>query len=115
MNPMGNSTQSPFQGRRPFSQRGSLIGPLILIGIGLAFLISNLAPDLPVWQVAADYWPFLLIGWGAIRAVEIVAAHTQGKPLPLFGISGGEWTLAIFLTIFALAGLCRSVTCRAAA
>jgi DUF4097 and DUF4098 domain-containing protein YvlB len=94
-----NPTGSPFQGR-PFGHRGSLIGPLILIGIGLAFLISNLAPNLPVWQFAADYWPFLLIGWGAIRAVEIVAAHAQGKPLPLFGISGGEWTLAIFLTIF---------------
>jgi DUF4097 and DUF4098 domain-containing protein YvlB len=100
MNPTGTPTGNPYQRRRPFGHRGSLIGPLILILIGAAFLISNLAPDLPVWQMAADYWPFLLIGWGALRAVEIVFAHTQGRPLPMFGISGGEWMLAIFLTAF---------------
>jgi len=96
MNPTGN----PYQGSRPFRHRASLIGPLILILIGCAFLVSNLLPNLPVWQFAADYWPFLLVGWGAIRSVEILIAYSQGRPLPHFGISGGEWMLVIFLTVF---------------
>ena len=85
---------------RPFAHRASLIGPLILILIGCAFLVSNFVPDLPVWQFAADYWPFLLIAWGAIRAVEILFRYSQGRPIPLFGISGGEWALAVFLIVF---------------
>ena len=99
MNPTGNP--NPFQARhRPFGYRPSLIGPLILILIGCAFLVSNLMPNLPVWQFAADYWPFLLIGWGAIRVIEILFFYSQGRPLPMFGISGGEWALAIFLIVF---------------
>ena len=96
---MNPSNPNPFLGR-PFSPRRSLIGPVILILIGCVFLISNMKPDLPVWQYAADYWPFLLIGWGAIRAVEVLVVHFQGRPLPRFGVTGGEWMLVIFLSIF---------------
>ena len=79
--------------------RGSIIGPVILILIGGLFLANNIRPDLPALQVVADWWPFLLIAWGLIRFIEIVVWNTQGKPLPSAGISGGEWFLAIVITL----------------
>ena len=80
-------------------RRGSLIGPILLILIGLLFLINNIRPDLPVLQIIGDYWPYLLIGWGALRLIEITYWHLSGKPIPVNGISGGEWGLVIFLCI----------------
>jgi hypothetical protein len=81
-------------------RRGSLIGPVILILIGTIFLVNNMMPELPVWQFVADYWPFLLIAWGVIRAIEVLFLYFTERPLPRSGISGGEWALAVFLTIF---------------
>ncbi|MBX9602665.1 MAG: DUF4097 family beta strand repeat-containing protein [Bryobacteraceae bacterium] len=80
-------------------KRTSVVAPLILILLGALFLIRNLNPDLPLLSYLARYWPFLLIGWGVLRLVEILTWSTQGKPLPERGISGGEWTLVVFLTI----------------
>ena len=77
----------------------SFAGPILLIGIGAFFLLNNLRPDLPILSMLSTYWPFVLIGWGLFRLAEILNWHTQGRPLPRFGISGGEWTLAIVLTV----------------
>ncbi len=74
-------------------RRGSVIGPLILIGLGVLFLFRNLWPDIPVVDLISRYWPFLLIVWGGIRLVEISIGAMSGKPLPRNGISGGEWAL----------------------
>lgn len=79
--------------------RGSIIGPVILILIGGLFLVNNIRPDLPALQIVADWWPFLLVAWGLIRFAEIIVWNSQGKPLPAAGISGGEWFLAIIITI----------------
>lgn len=78
-------------------RRGSVIGPVLLIVIGVVFLIHNLNPEFPILRLAGDYWPWLLIGWGAVRLAEITIWHFGGKPLPLRGISGGEWALIVFL------------------
>ncbi|MEP7364106.1 MAG: DUF4097 family beta strand repeat-containing protein [Acidobacteriota bacterium] len=80
--------------------RGSIIGPIILILVGGLFLANNVRPDLPALQIVADWWPFLLIAWGLIRFAEILVWNSQGKPLPAAGISGGEWFLAIVVTLF---------------
>jgi hypothetical protein len=80
-------------------RRGSLIGPLILILIGVVFLLKNIRPDLPLFDMVMTYWPFLLIGWGVIRLVEILVLHFQDKPLPSAGISGGEWAVIIILSV----------------
>lgn len=80
-------------------RRGSIIGPLILIGIGVLFLLRNVWPDIPVLQYLARYWPFLLIAWGVIRLVEILVLAVQSKPLPSEGISGGEWVLVILICL----------------
>ena len=80
-------------------RRGSLVGPLILIAIGVLFLARNLYPNLPVLDVLAEYWPFLLIGWGVLRLVEVVYWAATSRPLPVNGVSGGEWVLVIFLCL----------------
>jgi len=80
-------------------RRGSIIGPVILILIGGLFLLNNVMPQWPTLQFVADWWPMLLVAWGLIRFVEILVWNTQGKPLPSSGISGGEWFLAILITL----------------
>ncbi len=80
-------------------RRGSLVGPLLLIVIGGLFLLNNLRPELPLLELMARYWPFVLIGWGALRLAEILVLYARSKPLPVYGISGGEWALVILITI----------------
>ena len=76
--------------------RRSIVGPIILILIGGLFLANNLRPDIPMLEFLGRYWPFMLIGWGSVRLVEILIWTVRGKPLPANGISGGEWFLVDF-------------------
>jgi DUF4097 and DUF4098 domain-containing protein YvlB len=80
-------------------RRGSVIGPLILIGLGVLFLFRNLWPDIPLVELISRFWPFLLIAWGAIRLIEILFWSVTGRPLPRNGVSGGEWALIFVICI----------------
>lgn len=80
-------------------RRGSLVGPLVLIVIGVVFLLKNIRPDLPLFELFMSYWPFLLIAWGGLRLVEILVTYFRGAKLPVSGISGGEWALVIILSV----------------
>ena len=80
-------------------RRSSVVGPLILIAIGGLFLARNLYPQLPLMDWMAMYWPYLLIGWGVLRLVEILIWAAAKKPLPMNGLSGGEWALIIVLCV----------------
>jgi hypothetical protein len=80
-------------------RRGSVIGPLILIVIGALFLMRNLWPEIPLADLIARYWPFVLIAWGGLRLIEILLAAIMSKPLPRNGISGGEWMLVFLICI----------------
>src|SRR5450755_3152390 len=80
-------------------RRGSVIGPLILIGLGALFLMRNLFPQIPFAEIFSRYWPFVLIAWGGLRLVEILLAAISSKPIPRNGVSGGEWMLVILICI----------------
>ena len=80
-------------------RRGSLVAPFLLILIGVVFLIKNIRPDIPIFDTVFTYWPFLLIGWGALRLGEILVTYFRGSALPAAGVSGGEWALIVILTI----------------
>jgi DUF4097 and DUF4098 domain-containing protein YvlB len=80
-------------------RRASIVGPIILIAIGVLFLVRNLYPDLPIVDFLASYWPFLLIVWGGLRLVEILFWAMQSKALPINGVSGAEWMVVIFLCL----------------
>jgi DUF4097 and DUF4098 domain-containing protein YvlB len=80
-------------------RRASVVGPLILILIGVVFLARNMFPELPLLDFLSRYWPFLLIGWGALRLIEILFWAANSKPLPQRGMGGGEWVLVVFLVL----------------
>jgi DUF4097 and DUF4098 domain-containing protein YvlB len=80
-------------------RRRSLAGPLVLILIGVWFLMSTLRPELPLLDLAARFWPFVLIGWGTLRLLEILVWAVRDQTVPRCGVSGGEWTLVVFLCL----------------
>lgn len=51
----------------------SLVGPLILIGIGTLFLLRNVLPDFHIMQIFRDWWPALLILVGVAQLVDRLA------------------------------------------
>jgi hypothetical protein len=80
-------------------RKGSIAAPVILILIGALFLANNLRPEIPLMEFLGRYWPFLLIGWGVVRLLEIVYWAARGRQLPSSGISGGEWVLVVFISL----------------
>jgi hypothetical protein len=83
-------------------RRSSLVAPLLLIALGALFLARNLYPELPLTAYLSRYWPYLLIGWGAIRVAEICYWALSSKPLPASGVSGGEWILVFFVCLIGI-------------
>ncbi|MEP7352482.1 MAG: DUF4097 family beta strand repeat-containing protein [Acidobacteriota bacterium] len=88
-------------------RNGSIVAPLLLIGIGGLFLARNVFPELPLLDYLALYWPYLLILWGALRLLEVFlwrssATNSAGRPLPRAGVSGGEWVLVFFLCLIGM-------------
>jgi hypothetical protein len=80
-------------------KRGSVVGPLILIGLGILFLARNVIPDFPVWDLTSRFWPALLIAWGGLRLLEVLFLAVSSRPLPQAGISGGEWIVVVLVCI----------------
>ena len=81
-------------------RRGSIVGPLILIVIGIIFLLRNMIPDFRVMEIVSIYWPWLLIGWGTLRVIEILNWHRNGQLAPRGGMQGGEWFLIVVICLF---------------
>jgi len=72
-------------------RRGSLVGPVILIGLGVVFLLNNLGVlEWSVWEVILRLWPILLVSagldlllgrrsiWGSLLALVLTAAIVAG-------------------------------------
>jgi hypothetical protein len=72
-------------------RRGSLVGPAILIGLGVVFLLNNLGIlSWSVWEVILRLWPVLLVAagldlllgrrsiWGSLLALVLTAAVLVG-------------------------------------
>lgn len=76
--------------------RRSFSGPILLLAIGSFFLWRNLHPEAPIFDIVAQYWPFLLIAWGLMRLVEGVIWHREG----IRGrFTGGEVVLVVLICI----------------
>ena len=74
----------------------SLAFPILLVIVGGLLLANNLRPDLPIFEVIATYWPFLLIGWGVLRLAEVFlrpqTVRWDGR-----AFTGGEIALIVFI------------------
>ncbi|MBI5304221.1 MAG: hypothetical protein HY868_18965 [Chloroflexi bacterium] len=71
-------------------RRPSLIGPLILITFGVLLLLSNLGYlPLSIWQIAAQYWPIILI----LIGIEILFGRRSWI--------GGLVVLALWIAVIA--------------
>ncbi|HEV2021075.1 MAG TPA: DUF4097 family beta strand repeat-containing protein [Terriglobales bacterium] len=90
----GTQTQTP----RP----RSYFGPIILIGLGVAFLLINAGfwswGNVGWWF--ARYWPLFIILWGVVKLVEYYQARSEGRPAP--GIGGGGIVLLVFVILFGM-------------
>jgi DUF4097 and DUF4098 domain-containing protein YvlB len=80
-------------------RRRSFTGPLMLLLVGGVFLWSNLHPQTPIFEMVAVYWPFILIVWGLLRLVEVLALRNDSAR---GGFTGGEVVLVIFICIAGL-------------
>jgi hypothetical protein len=76
-------------------RRRSVTGPLLLLLIGGLFLWRNLHPDTPIFDLASQYWPFLLIAWGVLRLIEVVISPERRGP----AFSGGEVVLVVMICV----------------
>lgn len=86
---------SPSGYYMPPPRRRSLVGPLILIVIGVLFLLRNFGYTLPLLHNFVRYWPLLLVLIGLVRLAEFFAARSAGRPAPYMG--GGSVFLLILL------------------
>ncbi len=82
--------------------RTSLVGPLVLILIGILFLMRTVLPDFRIGEIFRLYWPYLLIGWGVLSLIEIGIRFATGSALPMNGVSGGSWFIVILICIAGL-------------
>ncbi|NUQ37887.1 MAG: hypothetical protein HUU23_08850 [Caldilineales bacterium] len=78
-------------------RRGSLIGPILLIGAGLLFLLSNFGViDANIWRSLLNLWPLLLIAAGL--DILIGRRSTAGAILTalilIALLVGGVWILS---------------------
>jgi len=83
-------------------QRGSIVGPLILIAIGGLFLAHTIWIDFSVPEFVGRFWPLLLIGWGVAQFLEVTIRFMRGTPLPTNAIGGGSWFLICIICLFGL-------------
>jgi hypothetical protein len=88
-------------------RRGGVVGPLILISIGLIFLLNNLGVlDWSIWGALWRLWPILLIavgldiligwrsGWGALLVLVLTVGLLIGGLFLLVGDLGTDRALS---------------------
>lgn len=77
----------------------SIVGPLILVAMGVVLLWSNLSNDFSLLDSLTLHWPWILVVWGFVRLCEIALWHRNRKALPIAGVSGGEWFFVVVLCV----------------
>ena len=98
-----------YRMQRRALRRGSLVGPMLLVGLGVTFLLVELG-RLSWWRATdwfGHWWPLLLIGAGVVLLAEwAIDQHVQesraAQGLPPVGsrtLGGGVIWLIIFIAI----------------
>jgi len=88
-------------------RRTSLVGPILLIAIGIVFFLMYTGRIAPygLFHWYAHWWPVLLIGFGLLRLGEwaIDRARTPaGVPMPPYSTGGGVIFLIVILAFMGI-------------
>jgi DUF4097 and DUF4098 domain-containing protein YvlB len=86
-------------GKQLMRPRGSIVGPLILITIGVLFLARTVVPAFSAFDFFVAYWPYLLIAWGLLQIAEISLRMSRGASIPANGVSAGGWFLVLLICL----------------
>jgi hypothetical protein len=87
-------------------RRGSIVGPILIIAIGIVFLLVQLGklPSFILWNWFGHWWPLLLIGVGVVVLAEwgVDQLLHRNDPQPYFrrSIGGGVVALIIVMIVF---------------
>jgi hypothetical protein len=80
-------------------RRSSIVAPLLLIVLGLLLLWENVGGGPSVLQVLSAQWPWILVGWGLLRLLELFLQWQQDRPVVAPGLTGGEWFLVFVMCV----------------
>jgi Putative adhesin len=83
--------------------RGSILGGVLLILLGVLFLFARWNPNLQIWHAIWHYWPVLIILWGFAKLFDHLTAQQEGRARPPL-VTGSEAALLV-LVILVVAGM----------
>jgi DUF4097 and DUF4098 domain-containing protein YvlB len=88
-------------------RRGSIVGPILVITIGVLFLLVQLGklPSYSLWNWFGRWWPLLLIGVGVVVLIEWgvdTLFHNDDQPRFRRSIGGGVTALIIVMIVFGI-------------
>lgn len=83
-------------------RRSSIVGAVVLMGLGALFLYSNSHPEVDPWPLLGKYWPLLLIFVGVGKLWDYYYAHSHpGKSRGL--ATAGEIVAIVLIVVFVAA------------
>jgi len=100
---LARAQRNAFQYQMRGLRRSSILGPIILIALGLVFLLvqTGRLPEHHLWDWYARFWPLLLVGAGVVLLLEWAFDHyvqsDPAKPRYRRRIGGGVFTLLVLL------------------
>jgi DUF4097 and DUF4098 domain-containing protein YvlB len=86
-------------------RHGSIVGPFILIAIGVVFLLVQMGrlDAHQVWDWYGHWWPVLLIGAGVVMFLEWIfdryISADSSRPVYRRGMGGGVFSLLVLLVV----------------
>jgi N-terminal domain of toast_rack, DUF2154/Cell wall-active antibiotics response 4TMS YvqF/Domain of unknown function (DUF5668) len=102
-NPVPNPNPDPGPYPEPPRRTRSVVGPVILIAIGVLFLMTTARPGFDPWLILFRYWPVILIfvGLGKIWDYYWTRDHPDPAGRIITGV-GIAWILLLILFIAAI-------------
>lgn len=83
------------------AKRRSLVGPVVLVGLGALLLYSSLRSSWAPWEAIARYWPVLLIGWGLGKLWDHRQRRERADGATPERLTGAEVGMALALVVLA--------------
>lgn len=83
-------------------RRGSIVGALLLVGLGALFLCANIQGMNP-WPLVSRWWPLLLILLGLGKLWDHFRQRSHPEAAGATWLSGGAIAVLVLLLLFGVA------------